>query len=119
MDGEVQKNFMRILKKQGVNFVMGAAVQGTEASKTKAKVTYKLRKDDSEHTLDADVVLVSTGRKPFHDGLGLEGLGVELTKRGQIDRTLPPGFHGRLYRFGRAGPARSHVSQRFLPVLAP
>ena len=84
MDGEVQKNFMRILKKQGVNFVMGAAVQGTEASKTKAKVTYKLRKDDSEHTLDADVVLVSTGRKPFHDGLGLEGLGVELTKRGQI-----------------------------------
>ena len=84
MDGEVQKNFMRILKKQGVNFVMGAAVQGTEASKTKAKVTYKLRKDDSEHTLDADVVLVSTGRKPFHDGLGLENLGVELTKRGQI-----------------------------------
>ena len=44
----------------------------------------QLRKDGSEHTLDADVVLVSTGRKPFHDGLGLEGLGVELTKRGQI-----------------------------------
>ncbi|MBW4961295.1 dihydrolipoyl dehydrogenase [Sulfitobacter sp. CW3] len=84
MDGEVQKNLMKLLKKQGINFVMGAAVQRTDATKTKAKVTYKLRKDDSEHTLDADVVLVATGRKPFYDGLGLDGLGVELTKRGQI-----------------------------------
>ena len=84
MDGEVQKNFMKILKKQGLEFIMGAAVQGTETSKTKAKVTYKLRKDDSEHVIDADVVLVSTGRKPFHDGLGLDGLGIEMTKRGQI-----------------------------------
>lgn len=84
MDGEVQKQFMKLLKKQGINFVMGAAVQRTDATKTKAKVTYKLRKDDSEHTLDADVVLVATGRKPFYDGLDLDGLGVERTKRGQI-----------------------------------
>ncbi|SFS97539.1 dihydrolipoamide dehydrogenase [Sulfitobacter marinus] len=84
MDGEVQKSFMKLLKKQGINFVMGAAVQRTDATKTKAKVTYKLRKDDSEHVLDADVVLVATGRKPFYDGLGLDGLGIELTKRGQI-----------------------------------
>ena len=52
--------------------------------KTKCKVTYKLRKDDSEHTLDTDVVLVATGRKPFTDGLGLDELGVEKTKGGQI-----------------------------------
>jgi dihydrolipoamide dehydrogenase len=84
MDPEVQKVFQRTLKKQGLKFVMGAAVQSTSAMKTKAKVTYKLRKDDSEHTLDADVVLVATGRKPFVDGLGLEALGVEMTKRGQI-----------------------------------
>ncbi|UWR07510.1 dihydrolipoyl dehydrogenase [Ruegeria sp. B32] len=84
MDPEVQKTFQRILKKQGLNFVMGAAVQKTEATKTKAKVTYKLRKDDSEHVIEADTVLVATGRKPFHDGLGLEALGVELTPRGQI-----------------------------------
>ena len=84
MDPEVQKTFQRMLKKQGLNFVMGAAVQSTEAMKTKAKVTYKLRRDESEHTLDADVVLVATGRKPFVDGLGLDALGVEMTKRGQI-----------------------------------
>ncbi|KRS13391.1 dihydrolipoamide dehydrogenase [Roseovarius atlanticus] len=84
MDGEVQKTFQKLLKKQGLEFIMGAAVQGVEAMKTKAKVTYKLRKDDSEETLDADVVLVATGRKPFTDGLGLESLGVEMTERGQI-----------------------------------
>ncbi len=84
MDPEVQKTFQRMLKKQGLEFIMGAAVQKTEATKSKAKVTYKLRKDDSEHSLDADVVLVATGRKPYHDGLDLEKLGIRLTKRGQI-----------------------------------
>ena len=84
MDGEIQKNFMRILKKQGINFVLGAAVQSAEKSKAKATVSYKLRKDDSEHQLDADLVLVATGRKPFHDGLGLDKLGVKLTDRGQV-----------------------------------
>ena len=84
MDGEIQKTFQRTLKKQGLNFIMGAAVQSVDASKTKAKVHYKLRKDDSDHSLDADVVLVATGRNPFTDGLGLDALGVEMTPRGQI-----------------------------------
>ena len=84
MDGEVQKTFQRILKKQGLTFVMGAAVQKTEVARGKAKVTYKLKKDDSEHVLDADAVLVATGRKPYTEGLGLDALGVQMTKRGQI-----------------------------------
>ncbi|MEP1964137.1 dihydrolipoyl dehydrogenase [Tateyamaria sp.] len=84
MDGEVQRQFQKLLTKQGLTFTMGAAVQSVDATKTKAKVTYKLRKDDSEHTVDADVVLVATGRKPFTDGLGLENLGIAMTKRGQI-----------------------------------
>ena len=84
MDPEVQKTFQRILKKQGLKFVLGAAVQKTEATKTKAKVTYKLLKDDSDHVIDADTVLVATGRKPYSDGLGLDALGVEMTPRGQI-----------------------------------
>ena len=85
MDGEIQKTFQRTLKKQGLKFIMGAAVQKTEATKTKAKVHYKLRKDDSEHVLDADVVLVATGRKPFTEGLGLDTLGVKISPRGQIE----------------------------------
>jgi dihydrolipoamide dehydrogenase len=84
MDSEVQKSFKRILEKQGLRFILVAAVQGVETNKTKAKVTYKLRKDDSEHVIDADTVLVATGRRPFTDGLGLEALGVEMSERGQI-----------------------------------
>ncbi|PID37326.1 MAG: dihydrolipoyl dehydrogenase [Rhodobacterales bacterium] len=84
MDGEVQKTFQRILKKQGMNFVMGAAVQKVDVKKNKARVSYELRKDGSAHELEADVVLVATGRKPFTEGLGLDALGVQMTERGQI-----------------------------------
>jgi len=85
MDKDVQRTFKRILEKQGLKFIMGAAVSGVDASKTKAKVKYALKKKpDEEQVLDADVVLVATGRKPFAEGLGLDALGVKLTKRGQI-----------------------------------
>jgi dihydrolipoamide dehydrogenase len=84
MDGEVSKQFQKLLKKQGLEFILGAAVQKVDATKTKAKVTYKLKKDDSEEVLDADVVLVATGRKPFTEGLGLEEAGVETNDRGVI-----------------------------------
>lgn len=84
MDADVQKTFKRILGKQGFNFVMGAAVQSVETTKTKAKVTYQVRKTEAVETIDADVVLVATGRRPYVDNLGFEALGGEMTKRGQI-----------------------------------
>lgn len=84
MDAEVARTFQRILKKQGLEFVMGAAVQSVETAKGKAKVAYTLKKDGSEATLDADVVLVATGRKPYTDGLGLDALGVAMSERGQV-----------------------------------
>jgi len=82
-DGEVQKNFQRILKKQGMSFVLGAAVQKVEKLKTKLKLTFKKRKDDSEHTVEADVVLVATGRRPYTQGLALEAAGIE-TEKGMV-----------------------------------
>ena len=85
MDGEICKTFQRSLKKQGLKFIMGAAVQSVERLKTKAKVTYKLRKNDSEAMLDAEVVLVATGRRPYTEGLGLAEAGVAMTDRGQIE----------------------------------
>lgn len=84
MDAEVSKQFQKMLTKQGMTFIMGAAVQSADAGKSKAKVTYKLRKDDSEHVIEADTVLLATGRRPFVDGLGLDTLGVAMTDRGQI-----------------------------------
>lgn len=84
MDGEVQKAFQRLLKKQGLEFIMGAAVQGVDVKGNKATVSFKLRSDDSERTMDADTVLVATGRRPFTDGLGLDAIGVKMSERGQI-----------------------------------
>ena len=114
MDSEVQKTFQRILKKQGLNFVMGAAVQKAEALKTKAKVTYTLKKDDSEHTIEADTVLVATGRKPYTDGLGLVELGVEMTERGQVktDAHWKTNISG-MYAIGDAiaGPMLAHKAE--------
>ncbi len=83
-DGEVAKVFQRLLQKQGMKFILGAAVQSATAAKGKATVSYKLRKDDSEHTLEADAVLLATGRRPYVEGLGLDVVGVKMTERGQI-----------------------------------
>jgi dihydrolipoamide dehydrogenase len=113
-DAEVARTFQRILGKQGLEIITGAAVSKVETGKSKAKVTYKMRKDDSEHQIDADVVLVSTGRLPYTDGLGLEALGVEMTKRGQIAvdgnyRTSVPG----VYAIGDVieGPMLAHKAE--------
>jgi len=114
MDAEVQKTFQRILKKQGLKFVMGAAVQSVETLKTKAKVNYKLRKTDKEETVDADIVLLATGRKPYTDGLGLADLGVEMTDRGQIktDDHWQTNVKG-IYAIGDAiaGPMLAHKAE--------
>ena len=84
MDTEVQKTFQRILKKQGISFIMGAAVQSASKSKSGGKVKYKLNKDESLHELDGDIILVATGRKPSTNGLGLDKMNIDLTERGQI-----------------------------------
>ncbi len=113
MDAEVAKTFQKILTKQGVKFILGAAVQGVDANETGAKVTYKLRKNDTEASLDADVVLVATGRKPFTTGLGLEALGVEMLPRGQIKTDHFATNISGLYAIGDAivGPMLAHKAE--------
>jgi dihydrolipoamide dehydrogenase len=114
MDSEVAKNFQKILSKQGLKFTLGAAVQGVKTTKTNATVSYKLKKDDSDHQVVADVVLVATGRKPFTEGLGLDALGVELSERGQIktDGHWQTNIKG-VYAIGDciAGPMLAHKAE--------
>ncbi|WP_420023277.1 dihydrolipoyl dehydrogenase [Cereibacter azotoformans] len=97
-DGEIIKGFQRILAKQGLEFVLGAAVQGVTVQDGKATVTWTANKDGKESSLTADAVLVATGRKPFTEGLGLEALGVEMLPRGMVKiddhfRTNVPGLY--------------------------
>jgi len=82
MDMEISKNFQRVLKKQGLKFILGAAVEAVKCTKSKANVTYK--KSDMVTKLETEIVLVSTGRKPFIDGLNFLEIGGELTNNGQI-----------------------------------
>jgi len=85
MDGEVSKQFQRILAKQGMEFNLGAKVTGVVKSGDGAKVTFEPVKGGEAQTLDADVVLVATGRKPYTAGLGLEEAGVALDNRGRVE----------------------------------
>lgn len=85
MDGEVSKQFQRILAKQGMEFNLGAKVTGVEKSGEGAKVTFEPVKGGEAQTLEADVVLVATGRKPYTAGLGLEEAGVALDNRGRVE----------------------------------
>jgi dihydrolipoamide dehydrogenase len=114
MDAEVARTFQRLLQKQGLDFILGAAVQGVSIRGGRATLTYKLRKTEAEATLDADVVLVATGRKPYTSGLGLDALGIEITPRGQIaaDAGFATNIKG-VYAIGDAitGPMLAHKAE--------
>lgn len=112
MDLEISKNFQRTLKKQGLKFIMGAAVQSAISTKSKATVVYK--KSDVETKIETDIVLVSTGRKPFINGLNFKEIGGELTHTGQIktDNKWKTSIDG-IYAIGDAitGPMLAHKAE--------
>jgi dihydrolipoamide dehydrogenase len=112
MDLEISKNFQRTLKKQGLKFIMGAAVQSAISTKSNATVVYK--KSDVETKIETDIVLVSTGRKPFIDGLNFKEIGGELTHTGQIktDNKWKTSIDG-IYAIGDAitGPMLAHKAE--------
>ncbi|WP_342640408.1 dihydrolipoyl dehydrogenase [Rhodoligotrophos ferricapiens] len=85
MDGEISKNFQRILKKQGMEFLLSTKVTKVEKQKGGLKVTVEPAQGGEAKTLDADVVLVAVGRVPFTDGLGLDEAGVRRDDRGRVE----------------------------------
>lgn len=85
MDGEVSKQFQRILEKQGITFKLGSKVTGAKASAKGVDLTVEPAKGGAAEKISADVVLVAIGRKAYTQGLGLEKLGVKLDNRGRIE----------------------------------
>lgn len=85
MDGEVRKEANRIFKKQGFEYKLGTKVTGAEAHKKGVTLTVEPAAGGDSETIEADVVLVSIGRRPNTDGLGLDKIGLELNARGQIE----------------------------------
>jgi len=83
MDKDLGKALQRSFKNLDVNFEFNTMVTGAKVSKNQVTLNAKT-KDGKEKTFTGDYVLVSIGRRPNTENLGLENLGIELTERGQI-----------------------------------
>ena len=86
-DTEIATGFQRILAKQGVKFRLGTKVTAAEPTEAGVRVSVEPVKGGDPETLDAEVVLVSVGRRPYTKGLGLETVGVEVDGRGFVPNT--------------------------------
>lgn len=113
-DREVSRQFERILKKQGMAIRTKTKVTGVDASGERLAVTVEPADGGEADTIEADVVLVAIGRKPYTEGLGLEGAGVEMDEKGRVKtdphfRTNVPG----IYAIGDVitGPMLAHKAE--------
>lgn len=114
MDGEIAKQFQRILQKQGFTFRLGTKVTGAKNGAKGVAVTVEPAAGGTAETIEADVVLVAIGRRPNTEGLGLEALGVARDNRGFVQtndsfETSVPG----IYAIGdvRPGPMLAHKAE--------
>jgi dihydrolipoamide dehydrogenase len=96
-DGEVRKECNKIFKKQGIEFRLSTKVTSVDVDNGKASLTVEPAKGGATETIEADCVLVSIGRRPNTEGLGLDMAGLTPNNRGQIEtdhdfRTSVPGI---------------------------
>jgi dihydrolipoamide dehydrogenase len=114
MDGEIAKQFQRILEKQGFAFKLGTKVTSVDTSGKTLLAKVEPAAGGASETIEADVVLVSIGRVPYTDGLGLKEAGVALDNRGrvQIDPHFATTVKG-IYAIGDvvAGPMLAHKAE--------
>jgi dihydrolipoamide dehydrogenase len=83
MDKEISKEFEKILKKQGIKFHLNTKVEKINKNKNSVSIN-TLDKSNKKNTIEADVVLISVGRRPFTKYLNLEKIGVQTDKKGMV-----------------------------------
>ena len=114
MDGEVGKQFQRILSKQGMQFKLSSKVTKVETSGNRAKVTVEPAAGGAGEEIETDVVLVSVGRVPYTEGLGLDEVGVAKDNKGRVvtDAHFATSVPG-IYAIGDviAGPMLAHKAE--------
>ncbi len=114
MDGEVAKQARRILTKQGMTFKLASKVAAVDTSAKTLKVSVEPAAGGEAETIEADIVLVAIGRRPYTDGLGLETTGIALDERGRVpvDAGYRTGAEG-VYAIGDviAGPMLAHKAE--------
>jgi dihydrolipoamide dehydrogenase len=114
LDGELSKQLQRILQKQGLTFKLGTRVTNVDAKGKTVKLTIEPVDGGKAETIDTDVVLVSIGRVPNTERLGLADIGVELHSGGRIvvDHNFQTNIAG-IYAIGDviAGPMLAHKAE--------
>ena len=114
LDRETAKLFRRILSKQGIRFILGAAVQNAKKLENKHVISYSFRNNQKTEQINSEIILVSTGRRPFIEGLNLKEIGVEINKQGQIvtDESLKTNIEG-IFAIGDVikGPMLAHKAE--------
>ena len=114
MDQEIAKQFQKTLEKQGIKFMLGQKVLSAKKDSKAVKVTIEAVADQAKQELDADVVLVSIGRKPYTNNLSLDKVGITLDERGRIpvNKQLQTSV-GNIYAIGDviAGPMLAHKAE--------
>ena len=113
MDGEVAKQFQRVLQKQGFALHLSSKVTAVAKTKKGARVTFEPVAGGDGQTLEADVVLIATGRRPYTDGLGLDAVGVAMDRgRVIIDDRFKTNVDG-VYAIGDVvrGPMLAHKAE--------
>ena len=113
-DGEVAKQFERILTRQGLKFRLSTKVTGAKLEGDQVALTVESLKKGTSETLMADVVLLAIGRRPHTEGLGLAEAGVALDARGRVvtDGHFATNVPG-IYAIGDviAGPMLAHKAE--------
>jgi dihydrolipoamide dehydrogenase len=116
MDNEVARQSQRLLEKQGIAFRLASKVTGVDSSGAalKAKVEPAKGEGGAAETIEADIVLVATGRVPYTEGLGLDEIGVKKDNRGRVivDPHFATSVKG-IYAIGDviAGPMLAHKAE--------
>lgn len=85
VDDEIANSFLRILKKQKMKFKLGTKVVASRKEAGKVVLDLEASKGGKPQTIEADVVLVATGRRPYTEGLGLDKAGIKLDDKGRVD----------------------------------
>jgi len=113
-DGEVRRQFQKILEKQGIKFKLSTKVTSAKNSAKGVTLSAEPAKGGKAEKIEADIVLVAIGRKPYTENLGLKESGVELDERGRIK--VDANFHTNvsgIYAIGDVipGPMLAHKAE--------
>jgi dihydrolipoamide dehydrogenase len=114
MDNEVCRQFHRLLERQGMTFRLSSKVMGVSTAGKALQASVAPANGGATQSIDADVVLVSVGRVPYTEGLGLDAAGVKKDNKGRIvvDAHFATNVHG-IHAIGDviAGPMLAHKAE--------